>query len=140
MPWAVIVKKKTNKIIDLCQNYSHVNTKKSSIFTWNSILRTSFLSNSLNDTTQISSLQGCQWLSLGYKTIHRNRFTEKVQNFSLTYRTVYRTIMEIYRNNTDLPINLQNRLQNKIEDLTKKYRLYNCCWQLETNNHKIIFL
>ena len=47
------------------------------------------------------------------------RFAEIIQNFPSTYRTVYRTIMEIRRNNTELPIDLQNRLQNKFGDFKK---------------------
>ena len=66
-----------------------------------------------------ASNQGCHWLNLRYRTIHRIRITEKIQNFFPTYRTIYRTNMEIYRNNTEFPIDLQNRLQNKFWDLKK---------------------
>ena len=38
---------------------------------------------------------------------------KKIQNIPPTYRTIYRTNMEIYRKNTEFPNDLQNRLQYK---------------------------
>ena len=62
--------------------------------------------------------QGCHWTNLGYRTIDRKRITERVTEFlANTYITIYRTDIEIYRKYKELPIDLQNHLQNKFGDL-----------------------
>ena len=51
---------------------------------------------------------------LGYRTIHGNRIIEKIKNIPPTYRTIYRTKMEIYSKNTEQFTGIE---------LQKKYRI-----------------
>ena len=59
------------------------------------------------------------------KILDKEQFTGKeLQKKTQCFLPIYRTFMEIYRNNTELPIDLQNRLQNKFGDLKIKYFLF----------------